>query len=914
MRTRISIFGSKIIAVFLLLTFLLSAMTGCTPSGKYSGTPVKVLIVFIQFVDIADDCPDPAECEWFFGPKNRALMGEPRHTASEYRSILEKGVNEYYQRATYGQVYFDFDVLESTRSNGWWASPHTLTEYNHENPSVKQESVNIAYTELGDKVLEYERILVVYGIQGRAGQTYCVHYPTPDYAYPANFIKNDLNVPDDQESGYIPMIVSDAAEDASDAQLITLVSHELGHQIGAVDLYYDGYPGVGYWDIMDDDTKMYHFSAWTKLDKMWLSWDANTTKMPCNSGSCEITTVLDPVEVVGNNALTIPISEPVGYFTYADEYEPTAASAQNVGLNTFIGIMAECRMPINGDEGIPEQGVLVTFSNPYNDKSLAGTMSEALTNEANRYALLQPGEQYYSDLYKVRIINESELGDSKCTVHAEREMPLVPDLYISQNATPEDGSYDQYRSIDIWNDIDTNGPNTFPASQEVFIATTVYGPVSVPEGVGDPISLTEWNYAHYLIHNSGGATAKNITVNVYLRQVVNVSVQDSDCGGDEASPYPEIQNLAIPQLIGTYTIAELKPGETITHSAYYKTDKKTPVEIEVEIVPVDGEVNTFNNIAYETNNYFYGQPYNIADAPGYDGMGVTLDAGCQKDISFIAQEMPGPEQETCKDWDFSIEPVSGKIDPGETVLFNVTGVPGEDSAPGDTCRVQMCVMMPITSSYSPVACMDVEARTVEEASLTCSVTPQSVNLGESVQVTGALDPGLADTIGLSYIPPEGESVMNNVQTSGNGDYSDSFSPTMAGVWNVRASWVGDDTHAPTDSELCRFVVAEEPKEPIFTPSVQANCREGSSVFWKAFGATALGVTYPIVGVSPDGSWYYIQFSESRQCWVKGDTGAASGDLSGVPAVPVREITPTPTPTATPSCTWVTLPSGQTVCQ
>jgi M6 family metalloprotease-like protein len=880
-----------------LFTFLLSATTGCTPSGKYTGTPVKVLIVFIQFTDIADDCPDPAECAGFFGPQNQALMGEPRHNASEYRALLETRVNAYYQKATYGQVYFDFDVLESPRKNGWWASPHTLAEYNHENPSVKQEAVNIAYTQLGDKVLEYERILVVYGIQGRAGQTIAVHYPTPDYAYAVSFKKDNLDVDDALESGYIPMIVTDAAEDAKDDAFVTLVSHELGHQIGAPDLYYDGYPGVGYWDIMDDDSRMFHFSAWTKLDRMWLSWNANTTKMPCNSGTCEITTVLDPVEVVGNNALTIPISEPIGYFTLADDNVPTAASAQNVGLNTFIGIMAECRMPINGDESIPEQGVLVTFSNPNNDKSLAGTMSEALTNESFPYALLQPGEQYYSDKYKVRIINESALGDSKCTVRAERDMPLVPDVYISQTASPGDGNNDPYRSIDIWNDIDANGPTVYPSSQQVFEATTVFGPVSVPEGVGDPISLTDWNYANYLVHNSGGATAKNVKVNVYLRQAVSVSVQDSDCGQEE-SPYPYVQNVAIPKLIGTYVIAELKPGQTITHSAYYQTTEDTPVEIEVEIEPVDGEVNTFNNIAYETNNHFYNHTYNIADAPGYDGMGVTLDAGCKSDLPFIAQQVPGPEQETCKDWDFSIDPVSGKIAPGETVLFDVKGVPSEDSAPGDTCRVQMCVMMPLTSSYSPVACMDVEARTVEKSTLTCSVAPQSLNMGEAVQVTGALDPKLADIIGLSYIPPEGESVMVNVDTNGNGEYEDSYTPDTPGVWNVRAEWVGDDSHAPTNSELCRFVVAEQPQEPIFTPSVQANCREGSSVFWKAFGATALGATYPIVGVSPDGSWYFIQFTESRQCWVKGDTGAASGDLAGVPAVPVREITPTLTPTAT----------------
>ena len=93
-------------------------------------------------------------------------------------------------------------------------------------------------------------------------------------------------------------------------------------------------------------------------------------------GRVRFTATLDPVERKGNNALLIP----TGSF--------------NSGA--FVGIMAECRMPINGDEKIPEQGVLVTFSNPFIDYSLGGTVSSVLTNESDPYALLQPGEAYFN--------------------------------------------------------------------------------------------------------------------------------------------------------------------------------------------------------------------------------------------------------------------------------------------------------------------------------------------------------------------------------------------------------------------------------------------------------------------------------------------------------------------------------------
>ena len=163
------------------------------------------------------------------------------------------------------------------------------------------------------------------------------------------------------------------------------------------------------------DPPMYHFSAWTKLDRGWLDWDTNTTRLPCKSGSCEITTVLDPVEKKGNNALLIP----------------------TISNSPFVGIMAECRKAINGDEDIPEEGVLVTFSNPFLDYSLAGTVSSVLTNESNPYALLQPGESYYNDAHKVRVTNLSKPGDAACTVLAQREVNPFPELYINQGPINE---------------------------------------------------------------------------------------------------------------------------------------------------------------------------------------------------------------------------------------------------------------------------------------------------------------------------------------------------------------------------------------------------------------------------------------------------------------------------------------------
>lgn len=155
---------------------------------------------------------------------------------------------------------------------------------------------------------------------------------------------------------------------------------------------------------------------------------------------------------------------------------------------------------------------------------------------------------------------------------------------------------------------------------------------------------------------------------------------------------------------------------------------------------------------------------------------------------------------------------------------------------------------------------------------------------------------------------------------------------MPGVWTLTASWVGDESHAPTDSPVCRFVVGEPAVIPNFTAEKAANCREGTNSFWSSLGITAPGQTYPILGTNDDGSWFYIGFNEKTQCWVKSDTGRADDDLSGVPVLTVPDITLTPTliPSVTPTtppridcsklvdqracekydaCQWVPDPSG-----
>ena len=133
------------------------------------------------------NCPTLEDC-LPFSAQDVADIKEPRHFASDYVQLMDKEINEYYQNASFGQMYFDFDLLANPNSkDGWWDAPYTLAEIAESGVSFKQIAISIAYTELGDALLNYDRVIFISDMQHRGGQTWYVNVPTPFFAYPAHF-------------------------------------------------------------------------------------------------------------------------------------------------------------------------------------------------------------------------------------------------------------------------------------------------------------------------------------------------------------------------------------------------------------------------------------------------------------------------------------------------------------------------------------------------------------------------------------------------------------------------------------------------------------------------------------------------------------------------------------------------------
>jgi hypothetical protein len=141
-----------------------------------------------------------------------------------------------------------------------------------------------------------------------------------------------------------------------------------------------------------------------------------------------------------------------------------------------------------------------------------------------------------------------------------------------------------------------------------------------------------------------------------------------------------------------------------------------------------------------------------------------------------------------------------------------------------------------------------EAREEAMSSLSISVSPASIRLGESVSVAGELSPAMATAIKLIYRRPDGSELARDVAISASGAFSDSFKPDLAGAWAVRAAWAGDASHKPSESPPASFSVLEARPAREFWEAIP-----GGSTGLVAMGLIALGIAVAALALKGRGA-------------------------------------------------------------
>jgi len=92
------------------------------------------------------------------------------------------------------------------------------------------------------------------------------------------------------------------------------------------------------------------------------------------------------------------------------------------------------------------------------------------------------------------------------------------------------------------------------------------------------------------------------------------------------------------------------------------------------------------------------------------------------------------------------------------------------------------------------------------SSLSCTVSPLKLKVGETVTVSGLLTPGREAAITLTFTKPDGSKIEETITSKPDGSYSYTYSPDVEGSWRVKASWPGSENYKEASSPPASFTV------------------------------------------------------------------------------------------------------------
>lgn len=374
-------------------------------------------------------------------------LGCPRHTAAEWQQLLDTSLNGFYGASTWNQVSWNVRVITNPdQANGWWPSPHTNDEYakflsqdgasffSTSPPSdVSDAMIGVLGKAIVKKAVTANelssatRYLVLTNYHGFGGQTHggLANYTT---LWPQG---NSI------QSLTLSPTISWANEDTTDAGSLTVIQHELGHQLGEPDLYGDpclltppGEPQqtaaktkgdcLVSWDPMGlSDVRNIAFGYYTRLLSGWVNPYSPTTRTELSSFSGPVS--LSSIEYPNGDPVALHFPDDPGALVMA------RAFGNHKYLNGFV---AECRRTAYDDPIRPwRRGVLISYvdsrkPSPQVIVRPRFTSRGDTNNSSWEEWLLLPGDNWYNE--STGIVLEFKGFDSKGGCSLQVNAPAKP--------------------------------------------------------------------------------------------------------------------------------------------------------------------------------------------------------------------------------------------------------------------------------------------------------------------------------------------------------------------------------------------------------------------------------------------------------------------------------------------------------
>jgi hypothetical protein len=143
---------------------------------------------------------------------------------------------------------------------------------------------------------------------------------------------------------------------------------------------------------------------------------------------------------------------------------------------------------------------------------------------------------------------------------------------------------------------------------------------------------------------------------------------------------------------------------------------------------------------------------------------------------------------------------------------------------------------------------------VEKASslIALALSSYTAKIGDTISVNGILYPAKAATITIEYTTPEGAISTKTVNSSSAGIFSYTLTVDKVGKWTIKASWVGDDVYAGTESASAMLTVTKI-QSTLFIAASPLTVDLGENVTVSGTLKPAQTATITLTYIKPDGT-------------------------------------------------------------
>ena len=782
-----------------LLSLLAAPPPAPAANPPVIGTGQRTLVICVRFSDAATT--RMANC-------------------SDWVTLLNNETDTFYNNATFNQTNFLFETISGAGApaNGWLNLGYAAASY--EFYKTGQDAVNLA--DPFANFANYNRVLVItnwpdFGGQGGGPWGWHVNEGVEWTDMTGGLRAMTFSIVNEWHAHDFGLSVDEAG---------CVIDHELGHQLGAP-THYGGLnfpPDIGRdtitpWDIMGLSPTRNHFLGFPKNDRGWVPDSRTQTVGPPVGSSIDTTILLKPLETTtsAKQLIKIPLT----------------------GGANFVGYMVENRKKTNGDQDLPNEGVLITAV----DRS-PGTIipayvvdNPAAPGDLNS-AALSVGQSYSDAAHNLTISNVSASG-SDFNVRVQYGLPPSsrPDPMVTPWGAPP------YETPDIWIDSPKNGWGTYH----------YHDGSGNPVGNGDDAWVNHDNRLYVRVHNVGPGIATNVKVQMFVNSPPGM--------GDAGPNWDYLGTIIFPSIAAAGGQAQSFVG--------WKPTVGEHTCVKAVIVDQPDELSHSNNVAQENVTAFdtsASSPYhpvvlksivynpyddrdlpihiNVRDVPF--GWGVVVDKqdfvlakGGKDDITVIVYPSGIPN---CRD---------GKQPP-----------PNENLRPGFVGRPTIEAQMPWGDTWIPIGGIDIWTHITTRTRLTCHIrgtkraetkptapppayggmpkppamvrggkieagkavkvdptkigewttmmpkTPPPPTVHEGVvAVEGDLSPASPKQPIAIELIHAGKSRLLHAVTDQNGHYIARTEVGANGLWRTQSFFAGDATLAEADSDICSFELA-----------------------------------------------------------------------------------------------------------